>query len=71
MQGHENSRAHVGDARRTGKATKHTRAEVGRGNEAIGGGAMNDGAGATWAAVIAKVLRMSEDGIFRKIVCFL
>lgn len=66
----ESSEPHAGTATRTAKPRT---AEVNNGRIGVGssGAAVREGASDDWAEVMAWVLRLAEDGIYRKVVGFL
>ncbi len=72
QQGEESSSGHDGMARRTRRGTVPARAAGSGGDGAAGGGVIvGDKAGGDWADVVARVLSLQEEGLFRKIVGYL
>ena len=70
-QGQENSGAHVVLARRTEADGKLAKAEAGGGTSAEQNRTADQEAGGDWDDVVAGLLKLQEEGVFRKIVGYL
>lgn len=67
----ENSSAHAGVARRTRSSIKLGRTVTGSYIGTVGGSTVDGRTGGDWAVVVAKVLVLQEEDIFRHIVGYL
>ncbi len=71
QQAHKTSGASAGMSRRTCSRVKRRRPESSRCNDGVRRTAADEGGGVDWACVVARVLELQEEGIFRTIVGYL
>ncbi len=67
----ESGTAHSGAGRTTLSCAKLARAETSRSYERVAGGTRGGRSSGEWAVVMARVLRLEEEGVFRNIVGFI